>query len=107
MLLGHRRVRYLDKVDAVNVGLVIDLRLGKTITLRFGESRNLTNLFERLQDGLALCAVVVVEEDGDEGRGLEEAVEHVSVDRLDLLVQLAVVVVDQPLEDGILVTEVT
>ena len=47
-----------------------------------------------------------MEEDGDEGRGLEKAVEHVSVDRLDLLVQLAVVVVDQPLEDGILVAEV-
>ena len=65
-----------------------------------------SNLFERLEDGLALCAVVVVEEDGDEGRRLEEAVEHVAVDRLDLLVQLPVVVVDQPLEDGILVTEV-
>ena len=32
--------------------------------------------------------------------------EHVAVDRLDLLVQLPVVVVDQPLEDGILVAEV-
>ena len=47
-----------------------------------------------------------MEEDRDEGRRLEEAVEHVAVDRLDLLVQLPVVVVDQPLEDGILVTEV-
>ena len=64
------------------------------------------HLFERLEDGLALRAVVVVEEDGDEGRRLEEAVEHVAVHRLDLLVQLPVVVVDQPLEDGILVTEV-
>ena len=65
-----------------------------------------SNLFERLEDGLALCAVVVVEEDGDEGGGVEEALEHGTVDRLDLLVQLAVVVVDQPLEDGVLVAQV-
>ena len=65
-----------------------------------------SNLFERLEDGLALCAVVVVEEDGDEGGGVEEALEHGAVDRLDLLVQLAVVVVDQPLEDRVLVAQV-
>ena len=65
-----------------------------------------SNLFEGLEDGLALCAVVVVEEDGDEGGGVEEALEHGAVDRLDLLVQLAVVVVDQPLEDRVLVAQV-
>ena len=65
-----------------------------------------SNLFERLEDGLALRAVVVVEEDGDEGGGVEEALEHGAVDRLDLLVQLAVVVVDQPLEDRVLVAQV-
>ena len=65
-----------------------------------------SNLFERLEDGLALGAVVVVEEDGDEGGGVEEALEHGAVDRLDLLVQLAVVVVDQPLEDRVLVAQV-
>ena len=35
-----------------------------------------------------------------------EALEHGAVDRLDLLVQLAVVVVDQPLQDRVLVAQV-
>ena len=47
-----------------------------------------------------------MEEDGDEGGGVEEALEHGAVDRLDLLVQFAVVVVDQPLEDRVLVAQV-
>ena len=109
MLLGHRRVRDLDKVDAVHVGLVVNLEMSDSQICRCSEWRDLSlssNLFERLEDGLALCAVVVVEEDGDEGGGVEEALEHGAVDRLDLLVQLAVVVVDQPLEDRVLVAKV-
>ena len=81
MLLGHRRVRDLDKVDAVHVGLVVNLEMSDSqISAANGATSLRSNLFERLEDGLALGAVVVVEEDGDEGGGVEEALEHGAVD---------------------------
>ena len=56
--------------------------------------------------GLVDISAQLTEEDGDEGRRLEQLLEHVAVDGLDGLVQLAVVVVNQPLEHRVLVAEV-
>ena len=49
----------------------------------------------------------LTEEDGHEGRSVQQLLQHLEVDRLDGVVQLPVVVVQQPRQDRHLVLKIT